>query len=156
MVYVRVRWIIETLKTPSIHGRLGSSTLSQLAFLRHSNSNFPWEKSHWDITVVKSKVKKKCPHSRWTGDGGAPWSIKKCLVVSSVRSHDLSDAFSWWVLFYTFSGGSPRGSDIPVTFPTAWWNSRFPASCALCLAAVSKFLPDSTGQTTTNRSEVNL
>ena len=94
VVHVRVRRIMETLKTPSIHGRLGSSTLSQLAFPGESKPKFPWEKSHWDNTVVKSQVKKKCPHSRWTGDGGALWSIKKCLVVSSARSHDLSDDFS--------------------------------------------------------------
>ena len=35
--------------------RLGSATLSYLAFPGESNPNFPWEKSHWDNTVVKSK-----------------------------------------------------------------------------------------------------
>ena len=33
----------------------------QLAFPRESNPNFPWEKSHWDNTVVKSKKKKVSP-----------------------------------------------------------------------------------------------
>ena len=56
VVYVRVRWIMETLKTPSLHRRLGSATLSQLAFPGEGNPNFPWEKSHWDNTVFKSKV----------------------------------------------------------------------------------------------------
>ena len=42
-------------KTPSMHSRLGSATLSQLAFPRESNLNFPWEKSHLDNTVVKKK-----------------------------------------------------------------------------------------------------
>ena len=40
-------------KTPSMHSRLGSTTLSQLAFTRESNPNCPWGKSHWDNTVVK-------------------------------------------------------------------------------------------------------
>ena len=34
--------------TPSVHYRLGSPTLSQLAFHREGNPNFPWEKSHFD------------------------------------------------------------------------------------------------------------
>ena len=47
---------METLKHPAcMHRRLGSATLSQLAFPRESNPNFPWEKSHWDNTAVKSK-----------------------------------------------------------------------------------------------------
>ena len=46
-------------KTPSMHHRLGSATLSQLAFPRESNLNFPWEKSHLDNTVVKKKKKVK-------------------------------------------------------------------------------------------------
>ena len=33
--------------------------LSQLAFLRDCNPNIPWEKSHWDNTVVKSEEKKE-------------------------------------------------------------------------------------------------
>ena len=37
---------------------LGSTTLSQLAFPGEGNPNFPWEKSHWDDTAVKSKKKK--------------------------------------------------------------------------------------------------
>ena len=31
----------------------------QLAFPREGNPNFPWEKSHWDNTVVKKEKKKK-------------------------------------------------------------------------------------------------
>ena len=42
-------------KTPSTHDRLGSATLSQLAFPGESSPNFPWGKSHWDNTVVKKK-----------------------------------------------------------------------------------------------------
>ena len=60
VVHVRVRWIMETLKTPSMHCRLGSAILSQLAFPGEGNPNFPWEESDWDKTVVKSsKLKKK-------------------------------------------------------------------------------------------------
>ena len=52
-----------------MYRRLGSAILSQLAFPVEGNLHFPWEKSHWDNTVVKSKVKKKdkkvkyCPSS---------------------------------------------------------------------------------------------
>ena len=35
-----------------MHRRLGSATLSQLAFHGESKPIFPWEKSHWDNTVV--------------------------------------------------------------------------------------------------------
>ena len=59
VVHVRVWWIMDTLKTPSMHSRLDSLTLLQLAFPRESNLNFTWEKSHWDNTVVKSKKKGK-------------------------------------------------------------------------------------------------
>ena len=45
-------------ETPSMHGRLGSATLSQLAFLGEGNPNIPWEKPHWDNTGVKSREKK--------------------------------------------------------------------------------------------------
>ena len=54
----------ENTKAPSMHRRLGSTTLSQLAFRGESNPNFPWEKSEWENTVVnfffffKSKKKK--------------------------------------------------------------------------------------------------
>ena len=41
-----------------MHRRLGSATLSQLAFPGKGNPNFPWEKSHWDNTCVKKKKKK--------------------------------------------------------------------------------------------------
>ena len=46
-------------KTPSMHRRLGSATLSQLAFPGEGNPHFLWEKSHWDNAVVKSKSKVK-------------------------------------------------------------------------------------------------
>ena len=42
-----------------MHPRLGSATLSQLAFSGEGNPNIPWQKSHWEITVVKLKKKKK-------------------------------------------------------------------------------------------------
>ena len=49
----------ENIKTPSMHRRLGSATLSQLAFPWESNPNFRWEKSHWGNTFVESKWKKR-------------------------------------------------------------------------------------------------
>ena len=73
VVHVRVRWIRETLKTPNMHRRLGSATLSHLAFPGKGNPNFPWEKSHWDNTVVKSKKKKERKKSKSrTSSHGCP------------------------------------------------------------------------------------
>ena len=43
----------------TLSSRLGSATLSQLAFLGEGNPNFPWENSLWDNTVVSIKKKKK-------------------------------------------------------------------------------------------------
>ena len=40
-------------KTPSMHRRLGSATLLELAFPGEGNPNFLWEKSQWHKTVVK-------------------------------------------------------------------------------------------------------
>ena len=53
-----------------MHPRLGSVTLLQLAFPREGNPHFPWKKSHWDNTAVKSKkvkskVKKKGAALSW-------------------------------------------------------------------------------------------
>ena len=62
VVHVRFRRIMETHQkknTPSMHPKLGRTTLSQLTFPGEGNPNFPWEKSHLDNTVVKSKVKSK-------------------------------------------------------------------------------------------------
>ena len=42
-----------------MHSRLGSASLSQLAFPTESNPNLPQEKFHSDKTVLKSKVFKK-------------------------------------------------------------------------------------------------
>ena len=45
---------MDTLKHPAcIVGRV--AWLSQLAFPGEGNPNFPWEKSHWDDNIVKSK-----------------------------------------------------------------------------------------------------
>ena len=38
-----------------MHRRLGSATLSQLAFPGEGNPNFPWEKSHCNNTVVEGQ-----------------------------------------------------------------------------------------------------
>ena len=40
--------------------RLGSATLSQLAFPGKGNPNFPWEKSHSNNTVVKKLIVWEC------------------------------------------------------------------------------------------------
>ena len=53
-VQVRVRWIMETLKHPACTvgwiARLCRRWLSP----GKATPNFPWDKSHWDDTVVKS------------------------------------------------------------------------------------------------------
>ena len=59
VVHVRVWGNYGDAKTPRMHRRLGSATLPQLAFLRESNSNFPWEKSHRESTIAKSMYIKK-------------------------------------------------------------------------------------------------
>ena len=53
VVHVIVRWIMETLKTPNMHRRIGSATLSQLVFPAESNPNFQRETSQWDNTVKR-------------------------------------------------------------------------------------------------------
>ena len=54
IVHVRVWWIVETLK--HLAGTIGwVAQLSQVAFPGEGNLNFPWEKSHWDNTVVKKE-----------------------------------------------------------------------------------------------------
>ena len=37
---------VRNTETPSMHRRMGSATLSQLAFPMEGNPNFPWDKSH--------------------------------------------------------------------------------------------------------------
>ena len=57
-VHCRISMDYGNTKTPSVHRKLGSATLSQLACPGESNPNFPWEKSKWDNTVVKKSRKK--------------------------------------------------------------------------------------------------
>ena len=54
VLHVRVLWIMETLKTPSMHRRLGSATLGQRT--GKSNPNFPWEKSQWAFSNGKFRL----------------------------------------------------------------------------------------------------
>ena len=57
IVPINVWWIMETLKHPA--WTLGwVARLSQLAFLRESNLNFPWGKSQCDNTIVNKKNEK--------------------------------------------------------------------------------------------------
>ena len=44
---------METLKTPSMHCRLGGATVLQLAFPGEGNPNVRWEKSQWDFSHGK-------------------------------------------------------------------------------------------------------
>ena len=55
VVRVKSSGYYENTKTPSMHPRLGSATLLQLAFPGEGNPNLQWEKSHRDITVVKKQ-----------------------------------------------------------------------------------------------------
>ena len=55
-VLVRVQLIMETLK--HLACTVGwVAQLSQLAFRGQSNPNFPWEKSQWDNTGKKIKIR---------------------------------------------------------------------------------------------------
>ena len=53
VVHVKSSMDYGNTKTQSMHRMLGIPILSQLAFPGEGNPNFPWEKSHWDNTVVK-------------------------------------------------------------------------------------------------------
>ena len=65
--HVKDRWIMDKLKTLHMHSRLGSAILSQLGIPGKGNPNFPWEKFHWDNTVVKSnnKCESVCSLPQW-------------------------------------------------------------------------------------------
>ena len=73
---------METLKTPSMHHRLGSMTLFQLAFPGDSSLNFPSEKS---VEQHSCKKKKKCILCSFAvsavvfskGQSSSPWSLKE-------------------------------------------------------------------------------
>ena len=72
VLHVRVRWMHGNTKTPSMHSRFGSTTLSQLASPGESNPNFPWEEFYWDHTVVQSTYKVKIVTTN--GDYHHPYS----------------------------------------------------------------------------------
>ena len=52
-VDVRVRWIMETLKHPACTLGWVAQLCRSWLFPGEGNPNFPWEKSHWDNTVVQ-------------------------------------------------------------------------------------------------------
>ena len=60
-------------KTRSLHRRLGSATLSQMAFPRESNPSFSWEKSEWDNTVVTTTTKSRA--------SGVSYISRGCLAL---------------------------------------------------------------------------
>ena len=80
-------------KTFSMHSRLSSVTLSQLAFPGESNPNFPWEKSHWDNTVVKSKKQK---FQLWNASNYA-------ITISSRKKNQPSISSQSILLFFLLS-----------------------------------------------------
>ena len=53
VVHVRIRWMMEILKHPAYTVGLTARLCRSWHFFGESNSNFPWEKSQWDNTVVK-------------------------------------------------------------------------------------------------------
>ena len=73
-------------KTPSMYRRLGSATLSQLAFCGESNPNFPWDKFHWDNTVVERKKKAEAV-------GICSRTEKDCRLHPTDRTEDLNRAW---------------------------------------------------------------
>ena len=56
-------------KTPSMHRRLSSAILSQLALPEESAPNFQWEKFKWNNTVDKKNKKKSERDNRGGGTG---------------------------------------------------------------------------------------
>ena len=80
---------METLKYPACTVGWGSAALSQLAFPWEGNPNFPREKSHWDISVVNSKVKvKKKLISAWKGNEGGGGEREKVETEARGRKED--------------------------------------------------------------------
>ena len=97
-----------------MHRRLGSATLSQPVFPEEGNPIFPWEKSHWDNTVVTSCIKKKKKKVReeahprkkttwWSGSlflccpnlqFSLPFVLRHGPFLSAFRPHGLT--FTWW------------------------------------------------------------
>ena len=59
VVHVRVWWIMETLKHPARTVGWVAQLCCSWLFPREGSLDFPWEKFHWDNTVVKGKVKVK-------------------------------------------------------------------------------------------------
>ena len=74
-------------KTPSKHRRLGNGTLSQLAFPGEGNPNFPWEKAHWDNTVIESKKKVKVFIVDWQAKW--PYGQELYLLYSKTAEYSL-------------------------------------------------------------------
>ena len=68
-IHVKSSMDYRNTKTPRKHRRLGSATLSQIAFPGESNPNLWREKSKWENTVVKKKKKKlstwKCARTQY-------------------------------------------------------------------------------------------
>ena len=75
--------------TPNMHTGLGSATLSQLAFPRESNPNFPWEKSPWDNTVVKKKSLMQ-PGQGFRLRRADRWQTKDSLTAPLLRINPIS------------------------------------------------------------------
>ena len=59
VVHVRVRWTMETLKHPARTLGWVARLCCSLLTSGKATRIMPWEKSHWDNTVVKSKVKEE-------------------------------------------------------------------------------------------------
>ena len=55
-IHVKSSMDYRNTKTPRKHRRLGSATLSQIAFPGENNPNLWREKSTWENTVVKKKI----------------------------------------------------------------------------------------------------
>ena len=81
------------IKAPGLRCRLGSETLSQLAFPWESNLNFPVENSHWDNAVLK----------KWSGmnqEGKFP-GCKPSMQNYSLTYIRFSGGSLWPLLIYS-------------------------------------------------------
>ena len=92
-----------------MHGKLGSATLSQLAFPREGNPNFPSVKSHWGNTVKKKIIQsKKVPLFESDVKYLAHVNPSKAPGSDGLRDHVLKgcvDHLSFFTgLFFFFSG----------------------------------------------------
>ena len=134
---------METLKRLACNAGLGRATLSQLAFPGEGNQNFPWEKSHWNNTVViQSEKEKKISNSvrktRRVADifpdmlkqrnGAKDWWTENTTLKVGNGTHWWweTSAVIKWCKWHSFERWSQTQIIVQFTsqHSTTWWSNR--------------------------------